>query len=106
MGAYSSSTYSFNSVQDPRNSLYWLNKLSGTSMACPQVTGVAALALELRPQYTATDVLNFISGTSAKNLLNETYYGGSGYTQYAGLQSASNNYLYMPFNLPNPLTIT
>ena len=107
MGAYSSSTYSFNSVQDPRNSLYWLNKLSGTSQSCPQVTGVSALLLELRPQYTATDVVNFISGSSTKNLLNETYYGQVGtYTNFASLQSAGNNYLYMPFNLPNPLTIT
>ena len=105
-GAYSSAPSIFNSVQDSRNSLYWLNKASGTSVACPQVTGVAALICELRPQYTATDVLNFISGSSAKNMLNETYYGGTGYTQYAGLQGAGNNYLYMPFIQPNPLTIT
>ena len=106
-GAWSSVASALPSVQDPRNSSYWLNKLSGTSMACPQVTGVSALLLELRPQYTATDVLNFIKGSSAKGLLSETFYGQVGtYTNFASLQGAGNNYLYMPFNLPNPLTIT
>jgi subtilisin family serine protease len=107
MGAWSSSTYAIPSVQDPRNSLYYFSKISGTSQACPQVTGVGALLLELRPWMNSTDVTNVLSSISNKNQLNESYYGQTGtYTNSASLQSGPSNYLYMAYNQPIPLTIT
>lgn len=117
MGAYANASYGGNAaVQDPRNSSYYLNKDSGTSQAAPQVTGVVACLLQARPWMTATNVLNFLNSVSLKNQLNEFYYalqGGSftyistgTYTNLSSLQGAVNGYLYMPFNLPNPLTMS
>jgi hypothetical protein len=60
-------------------------------------------------------VLNFLKSVSLKNQLDEFYYAGQGgaftyistgtYTNLSSLQGAVNGYLYMPFNLPNPLTM-
>lgn len=117
MGAYANATYGGNSaVQDPRNTSYYLQKISGTSQASPQVAGIVTLLLQARPWMTATNVLNFLNSVSLKNQLNEFYYalqGGSytyistgTYTNLSSLQGAVNGYLYMPFNLPNPLTMS
>lgn len=94
-------------VQDSRNSTYWLTKKSGTSEASPQVAGVAALLLELRPGLTGTNLTNLITGNAVSNMLDEDFYGQTGtYTNFASLQDGPNNYLYMPFNAPNPITIS
>jgi subtilisin family serine protease len=94
-------------VQDSRNSSYWLTKKSGTSEASPQVAGVAALILELRPQLTGTNLTNLIKGVAVSDMLDEDFYGQSGtYTNFASLQGGNDGYLYMPFNDPNPLTIS
>jgi subtilisin family serine protease len=117
MGAYANKAYGSNAaIQDPRNSSYYLNKESGTSQASPQVAGVIACLLQARPWMTATTVLNFLKSVSLKNQLDEFYYalqGGSftyistgTYTNLSSLQGAVNGYLYMPFNLPNPLTMS
>jgi hypothetical protein len=107
MGAYSSAANIFSSVPDPRNGSYYLNKVSGTSQATPQVAGICALLLQLRPWMTPADVRSWITGTAARNLLSETYYGQTGtYTNFASLQGAVNGILYMPYNLPTPLTIS
>lgn len=105
-----------NAVVDPRSSIstssgasYYINKITGTSQASPQVAGICALYAELRPWSTPQQVRTWITATSAKNLLSESFYGtfvNTGtYTNWAGLQAAGNNYLFMPFSLPNPLTI-
>jgi hypothetical protein len=107
MGAYSSSTELVTAVQDPRNTAYYLNKISGTSQATPQVAGVCALLLQLRPGMSPADVRSWITSVASKNLLSETYYGQTGtYTNFASLQGAVNGVLYMPYNLPDPLTIS
>ena len=120
MGAFSSATFIAPAVQDPRNTLYYLNKIGGTSQASPQVAGVAALLTQARPWMTATDVLNIITATSVKNLLSETFYwdydvqnhvttyaavSTGTYTNLSSLQGAINGYLYMPFNQPITMAI-
>lgn len=99
MGPWTGTSYT-SMIRDPRNSNYWLDKVSGTSQAAPQVAGVAALIAQARPWMTSTDVLNFLNSVSIKNGLNETYYGqtGTSYTNFASLQGAANQILYMPFN--------
>ena len=116
-GAYSSSSVSgFASYADPRSSsstssgaTYYINRLTGTSMASPQIAGICALFAQLRPQSTGSTVKSWVTGTAVKNMLDETYYGvltSTGtYTTWGHLQGAINNYAYMPYNLPNPLTI-
>ena len=115
MGAYSSATYVSAAIHDPRNTSYYLNKISGTSQATPNVTGLSTLYLSLRPQSTATDLLKWLASVSVKGQLNESYYVGytlSGvnigtgtYTNLASLQGSVNGILYLPYHLPNPLTI-
>jgi len=116
MGAYSSSTYILNSIHDSRNPTYYLNKISGTSQATPNVTGLSTLLLGLRPWYTATNVLNWLNSVSTKGLLSETYYAGytlngvnigtGQYTNLASLQGATNGYLYIPYNSDPPANIS
>ena len=102
-GASESNLFNSLFVQDPRNNTYWLTKKSGTSEASPQVAGVAALLLELRPYLTGTQVTSYIQQSSAKNMLDETFYGQTGtYTNFASLQESGNYYLYFGINSPNP----
>ena len=101
-------------VVDPRSTAstssvttsFYLQKIGGTSMACPQVTGVVACLLQSRPWYTQWQVSQWIKENATTGLLDETFYGGSGYTQYGGLQGAGNRILYQPFNDPNPWSIS
>lgn len=119
MGAFANASYISAAVADPRsgvttstNETYYLNKISGTSQACPQVTGVVACLLQARPWMTATQVVNWLKSVSLKGLLNENAYASSGsiphvgtYTNLASIQGGGNYILYQPFNLPDPLTI-
>jgi subtilisin family serine protease len=113
MGGYINSPYIYNSVADPRSSAststvttFYLNMVSGTSQACPQVAGVIACLLQSRVWYSQWQVQQWLSENAVKNTLTETYYGGSGYGQYAGLQGATNQQLFQPFNNPQPFSIT
>jgi subtilisin family serine protease len=96
MGAYANRSYVTAAVRDPRNSAYYLNKVSGTSQACPQVTGVLACVLQARPRMTPAEAKSFIASTSQKNALANPTTGG--YSNFNSLQGAANRYLYMPFN--------
>ena len=106
MGAYANAAYATAPVADPRNSSYYLNKVSGTSQACPQVAGVLSCVLQMRPWFTATNAMNWLTAVSPSWPVNEAYYGGTGYTSFGSLQGGPNRALYMPYNLPDPVTIT
>ena len=95
----------FSGVSDPRNSTYKRTKLNGTSMSCPQVTGVVACLLERYPEMTqalgqsgyggpkvatSNDVQDYIDEYWSKNQLLDT--GGS-YTDENSLQGGPNVYL-------------
>jgi hypothetical protein len=116
MGAYSSSTYAFDAIADPRSTVstssasttFYLNKISGTSQAAPQVAGVIACLVQARPFYNQSMVNQWVQQNSTANILNETYYGATTstvYLNYASLQGGSNAVLYQPFNGPNPTSI-
>lgn len=104
MGAYSSDPYQTPAVQDPRNPIHYLNKISGTSMACPQVTGVLACLLQARPGMTTQEAKQFLVDYSLKNVLVEG--ASTDYSSTTYLQGGANRYLYMPFNSPNRGNIT
>jgi hypothetical protein len=114
MGAYLNKVYADPAVVDKRSgniststtATFYLNKVDGTSQSCPQVTGVVACLLESRPWYQSWQVLQWIKDNALVNTLSETYYGGAGYVQFAGLQGAANKQLYQPFNNPYPWSIT
>jgi hypothetical protein len=93
-------------VSTSTNTIFYLNKISGTSQAGPQVAGVLACMLQSRPWYRQWQARQWITEVAAVNTLDETFYGGSGYTQFAGLQGAANKQLYQPFNGQYPWSIS
>lgn len=88
----------FGAVADSRNSAYHLKKLSGTSMACPQVTGVLACVLQARPNMTIAEAKAFIAEHSVKNALQVT--GAENYSNQRSLQGGNNRILKTPFTSP------
>lgn len=80
--------YKFTYKSDNTQSLV---RLSGTSMASPQVTGVLTCYLESNPGATPAQAKNWVQSISTKNRITDS--GGS-YTDYTSLQNAGNRYLY------------
>lgn len=55
-----SSVYTSQTLKDPRNNLYSLNVLTGTSMAAPQIAGMIACLAERYPRFKQNDFLNLL----------------------------------------------
>ena len=67
-GHYIASPYNTDTgINDPRDSQYFLNKISGTSMASPQVCGVLACALENYPDMNQNEALQYLKHYSKSN---------------------------------------
>jgi hypothetical protein len=101
MGAYSNSAYYTNAVTDSRNASYYLNKLSGTSMATPITAGVACLMADMRPNYTNSQIRDWLIELSDKSTMTE---GTAGYTNQRHLQGGLQRVLNWPYNSANPFT--
>ena len=91
MGAYANKPYQTYAVADPRNNSYYLNKISGTSQATPQVAGVVSCLLGARPGATVDQIKAWLTDTSAKNLLVEG--PDTSYSNQNGLQGGANRIL-------------
>ena len=72
-------------------------KISGTSMATPQVTGVLALFLSRKPKATIADCRSWIETISKKNQIYTTTTDNDWGNQTAML-GGPNNYLYNPYH--------
>ena len=83
-------TASFGGVNDPRNATYKIGKISGTSMASPQVAGVLACALETYPTMNQAAARTYILGRAGLAQITDT--AGS-YSDLTSLQGATNRYL-------------
>jgi hypothetical protein len=97
-GSYIMSAYS-SGISDPRNPAYLIGKISGTSMATPQVTGLLATVLQARPNMTPAEAKAFIVERSVKNALVMT--GADSYANTTSLQGGNNRILQTPFTSPN-----
>jgi len=90
MAAYNSGT------GDPRNGSFFKQKLSGTSMASPQVCGLLACAMETYPNMTAAQALQYITTTAYQNVLDDgafsTAYGAANYLSYNLLYGGPNKF--------------
>jgi subtilisin family serine protease len=107
MGAYAEGTLGgIVAVSDPRATGYYLNKVSGTSQASPQVVGVLTCLLQARPWMNQQQCNAWITATASTWAVNQSYYGGSGYTDWGSLQGGAALALRQPFILSTPLTIT
>lgn len=78
-------------VVDPRNSGYNIQKFSGTSMASPQVAGVLACMLEIYPNMTQQQAIQYVLGYAKTSQITDT--AGS-YTDFSSLQGSANKYLF------------
>jgi subtilisin family serine protease len=91
----SSSNTSSSGVRDPRNSSYYKILMSGTSMACPQVTGMLACLLEVYPDLNQSQALEFLNSTFSKvDQLSQTGNAEQYQGSYYSLGGATNLYLY------------
>lgn len=89
-------------VDDPRNNSFKLASISGTSMACPQVTGILACLLEQWPSLTQSEALQYLIDNCTKNQIIDpgVMYPDTSYTPgpYNGLgesgTNSNNRYLY------------
>lgn len=93
-------------VSDPRKPGYFVGRLSGTSMACPQVTGVLACLLQARPNLTTAQAKDWLAKSSLKNVLDQNVAGGTGYANNYNLQGGENRILFQPFTNPKPLELS
>ena len=93
-----------NTFSDPRNNAYRIGKISGTSMACPQVTGILATVLQTRPAMTPAEAKQFVVDHSIKNSLVEG--SSTAYSSTTYLQDGNNRILLTPFTSPDRGGIT
>lgn len=96
-----------------RYGTYDMARLTGTSMASPQVCGYAACILAMRPWMSPAQVLQFIQDNSLSEIGadGENFDGNAGftttdYTNYKSGQGSTNRFLRMPFNTGTPFTNT
>jgi len=80
-------------VSDPRNESYTLAKISGTSMASPQVCGVLACILEVYPNFNQEEAKEYLIYYSKKDQINESY---GGPMDIRDLQGSPNRFLFYP----------
>ena len=70
-----------------RNSTNYMHNFGGTSAACPQVAGVAALMLSVNPELTASEVKDKLKST-ATNLGSTSTYGSGLVNAWSAVMSA------------------
>lgn len=74
-----------------------VSKVSGTSMAAPQVTGILALYLSQNPAATPAETKAWINSVAIKNQVFDNTAPDS-WNNLNSLLGGSNNYLYNPFH--------
>ena len=90
------------------NGGYVIGNLNGTSMASPQVAGVLAALLQVRPHYTQEQCLTWLQEVCQLNRLYDPTTGTPGvdYINFRALQGAANLFLQTPFVDSNPYIIS
>ena len=81
----------------PLNSNYKIMSMSGTSMASPQVAGLAAQLLQVYPTATPTQIRQKIIDTSTADMLYTTGLS-TDYSNSSSLHGGPNRYAYQAFN--------
>jgi subtilisin family serine protease len=102
--ATNSAGYSTNSAY-PGNSSYKIAKISGTSMASPQVCGILALFLQVNPHATTADCKKFLTDNS-QSIMDMGNSTGTDYSDGSSTQGGPNRFLHLPWNSSNMLTVS
>ena len=79
-------------IADSRNGAYGLTKLSGTSMATPQVAGVIALILESNPNMNQVEIRQWLFDNAATDKMFDS--GADSASDLTSLQGSPNKILY------------
>lgn len=74
MSSYTNSKNINNAVPSVINSSFYLQKLQGTSMASPQVTGLIACLAEHYPHWTNKEFREYLAGTAEKGAITSGAY--------------------------------
>ena len=77
--------------------------LSGTSMASPQVCGLAALYLQAHPDYTPAQLKNKLINSSVQGQIPSS--ADNDYTNTSSILNGNNRILYNRYNSQYPLTV-
>ena len=105
MAATNSTGYSGYNSTYPGDASYKIAKISGTSMASPNVTGALTLFLQVNPQATAAECKKFLTNNS-QAVMDMGDNTGTDYSDNTSTQGGPNRFLYFPWNSPNVLTIS
>jgi len=81
----------------PFNASFLIMSISGTSMASPNVAGLAAQLLQLYPYYTPAQIRALIIADSTADMLYTTGLS-TDYSNSRSLHGGPNRFAYMPFN--------
>lgn len=85
------------SVYTP-NTNYWQTKLNGTSMASPQIAGMVCLLLQAHPDWTPTQVVNWMFNNATDKIFDGGDSTGSDYATEQSLWGAYERLAYFPLN--------
>lgn len=88
------------SMTDPRNSSFRISKISGTSMASPQVAGLVACLMETYPHYNQEQVKAYLISKWAEE--DQLFDGTGGPTDFQDLQGSPN--VHAKYTFERPLT--
>jgi subtilisin family serine protease len=101
-----STTNAFGATTEyPFNSNYKIMSISGTSMASPNVAGLAAQLLQVYPGATPAQIRQQIINTSTANVLYTTGLS-TDYSNSRSLHGGPNQFAYQPFNTATNLTVS
>ena len=100
------STYSTKQTHPESNSHY-IARISGTSMAAPQIAGIACLYMQVNPGATAQNFKDWLNTIAREYLYNtggvdDYVYGNTTPRLYGG----TNKVVYFPFNSPDKIKYT
>jgi hypothetical protein len=83
---------------DPRNSSFYIGKISGTSMASPQVCGILACALEIYPNMKQENAIDYIYKSASK--AGQVFDGDDGFNNGVNLLGSENRYAFFKQERP------
>jgi subtilisin family serine protease len=89
----------------PGNPSYKICSIGGTSMASPNVAGIAAQLLQVYPTATPAQIRQKIIDTSTANMLYTTGLS-TDYSDFRSLHGGPNRFSYQPFNSATSVSVT
>lgn len=88
----------------PSDSNFNISRISGTSMASPQVCGILACFLQINPTATAQQCKDWLNANS-QAIMRVGTGTGDDYADSNSLQGAPNRFAFQPFNADTVITI-